>query len=183
MHTHIILWYSTFTQIYTHWPDRNAVLASRQCLLHIMTGCCKSSCGTVVHTGAVTWYDFPSDISLRYAFGKNLMMLTQKSNKKIVLNWLAFYFHRQSDDNHIMRTVKEIWSDFNWSINLVNIVMFTCSLIKSVFVIWFISYFTHCSVSTFQKNTKTKKTIVFDMSSVISILPSSCVTPTSIYLK
>ena len=30
-----ILWYSTFTQIYTHWPDRNAVLASRQCLLHI----------------------------------------------------------------------------------------------------------------------------------------------------
>ena len=35
MPTHIILWYSTFTQIYTHWPDRNAVLASRQCLLHI----------------------------------------------------------------------------------------------------------------------------------------------------
>ena len=29
------MWYSTFTQIYTHWPDRNAVLASRQCLLHI----------------------------------------------------------------------------------------------------------------------------------------------------
>jgi hypothetical protein len=25
----------------------------------------------------------------------------------------------------------------NWSINLVNILMFTCSLIKSVFVIWF----------------------------------------------
>ena len=36
MPTHIILWYSTFTQIYTHWPDRNAVLASRQCLLHII---------------------------------------------------------------------------------------------------------------------------------------------------
>ena len=35
MPTHIILRYSTFTQIYTHWPDRNAVLASRQCLLHI----------------------------------------------------------------------------------------------------------------------------------------------------
>ena len=35
MPTHIILWYSTFTQIYTHWPDRNAVLASRQSLLHI----------------------------------------------------------------------------------------------------------------------------------------------------
>ena len=31
-----ILWYSTFTQIYTHWPDRNAVLTSRQCLLHII---------------------------------------------------------------------------------------------------------------------------------------------------
>ena len=35
MPTHIILRYSTFTQIYTNWPDRNAVLASRQCLLHI----------------------------------------------------------------------------------------------------------------------------------------------------
>ena len=30
-----------------------------------MTGFCKSSCGTVVRTGAVTRYDFPSDISLR----------------------------------------------------------------------------------------------------------------------
>ena len=37
MPTHIILWYSTFTQIYTHWPNRNAVLASRQCLLHIIS--------------------------------------------------------------------------------------------------------------------------------------------------
>ena len=36
MPTHIILWYSAFTQIYTHWPDRNDVLASRQCLLHII---------------------------------------------------------------------------------------------------------------------------------------------------
>ena len=36
MPTHIMLLYSTFTQIYTHWPDRNAVLASRQCLLHII---------------------------------------------------------------------------------------------------------------------------------------------------
>ena len=35
MPTHIILWYSTFTQIYTHWTDKNVVLASRQCLLHI----------------------------------------------------------------------------------------------------------------------------------------------------
>jgi hypothetical protein len=125
-----------------------------------MTGCCKSSCGTIVHTGAVTRYDFPSDISLQYAFGKNLMMLTQNRINFFFQNWLAFYFHRQSDENHIMRTVKEIRSNFNWSINLVNIVMFTCSLIKSVFVIWFISYFTHCSISafaTFQKNTKTKK--------------------------
>jgi hypothetical protein len=119
-----------------------------------MVGCCKSSWGTIVHTGAVTRYDFPSDVSLRYACGKNLMMWTQTSNQ----NRLAFYFHWQSDENHIMRTVKEIWSDFNWSINLVNIIlMFTCSLIKSVFVILFISYFPHCSVSafaTFQKNTK-----------------------------
>ena len=28
-------------------------------------------------------------------------------------NRLAFYFHRQSDENRIMRTVKEIRSDFN----------------------------------------------------------------------
>ena len=103
---------------------------------------------------------------------------------KSLQNWLEFYFHRQSDDNHIMRTVKEIWSDFNWNINLVNILMFTCSLKKSVFVILFISYFPHRSVSafaTFQKNTKN----MFDTFSVISILPSSCVMQTylSIYLN
>jgi hypothetical protein len=108
-----------------------------------MTSCCKSSCGTVVRTGAVTQYDFSSDISLRYdshqtvdvyhshdtilirlsmfivlmirfwsdcrclsfswwffiryflaiyAFGKNLMMLTQKSNKKIVSKLVGFLF-------------------------------------------------------------------------------------------
>ena len=57
-----------------------------------MTGCCKSSSGTVVRTGAVTRYDFPSDISLRYAFGKNLMMLTRKSNKKIVSKLVGFLF-------------------------------------------------------------------------------------------
>jgi hypothetical protein len=37
----------------------------------------------------------------------------------------------------------------------VNIVIFTCSLIKSVSVIWFISILPHCSISafaTFQKN-------------------------------
>ena len=45
MPTHIMLLYSTFTQIYTHWPDRNAVLASRQCLLHIML------CTEVSHKG------------------------------------------------------------------------------------------------------------------------------------
>ena len=80
--------------------------------------------------------------------------------KKSFQNRLAFYFHRQSDENHIMRTVKEIWSDFNWNINLVNILMFTCSLKKSVFVILFISYFPDRSVSafaTFQKNTHKKK--------------------------
>jgi hypothetical protein len=104
--------------------------------------------------------------------------------KKSFQNRLAFYFHRQSDENRIMRTVKEIWSDSNWSINLVIILMCTCSLIKSVFVILFIFYFPHCSVSafaTFQKNTKNP--IIFDMSSVISILPNSCVMQTSIYLN
>jgi hypothetical protein len=44
------------------------------------------------HTGAVTRYDFPSDISLRYAFGKNLMMLTQKSNKKIISKSVGVLF-------------------------------------------------------------------------------------------
>ena len=81
---------------------------------------------------------------------------------------LAFYFHQQSDENRIVRTVNKIRSDFNWSINLVNILMYACSLIKSVFVILFISYFPHYSVSafaTFQKNVKNKK--IFDMSSVI----------------
>ena len=82
---------------------------------------------------------------------------TQKSNKKIVSKSVGVL--SQSDENPIMRTVKELRSDFNWSINLVNILMFSCSLIKSVFVILFISYFPHCSVSafaTFQKNTTTK---------------------------
>ena len=82
--------------------------------------------------------------------------------KKSFQNRLAFYFHRQSDENRIMRTVKEIRSDFNWSIDLVNILMFICSLIKSVLSFWFISYFPHCSVSAFaalQKNTK--KNIIF----------------------
>ena len=111
MHTHIILWYSTFTQIYTHWPDRNAVLASRQCLLHIMTGCCKSSCGTVVHTGAVTWYDFPSNISLRYAFVKNLMMWTRDvirsrqpakiSGNSSCQRWLLFLFKKNNERKFI----------------------------------------------------------------------------------
>ena len=44
-------------------------------------------------------------------------------------NRLVFYFHRQSDENRIMGTGKEILSNFNWRINLVNILMFICSLI------------------------------------------------------
>ena len=82
--------------------------------------------------------------------------------KQSFQNRLAFYFHRQSDENRIMRTVKEIRSDFNWSIDLVHILMFICSLIKSVLSFWFISYFPHCSVSAFatlQKNAK--KNIIF----------------------
>jgi hypothetical protein len=47
------------------------------------------------------------------------------------------YFRRH--ENPIMRTVKEIRSDFNGLINLVNIIMLSCFLIKSVFVILFIS--------------------------------------------
>ena len=97
-------------------------------------------------------------------FPCDLMMWTQKSNKKSFQNRLAFYFHRRSDENPIMRTVKEIRSDFNGLINLVNIIMFSSSLIKSVFVILFISYFPHCSVSTFvifQKNTKKTNNILY----------------------
>jgi hypothetical protein len=125
---------------------------------------------------------FPCDI-----FSTKILWCEPKIRiKKSFQNRLTFYFHRQSEENPIMRTVKEIRSDFNWSINLVNILMFTCSLIKSVFVILFISYFPDCSVSafaTFQKNTQKQNPIIFDMSSVISILPISCVTQTSIYLN
>ena len=145
-----------------------------------MAGCY----GTVVRAGAVTRYNFPSDIPCDMLSAKILWCEHKSPIKKSFQNRLAFYFHRQSDENPIMRTVKEIRSDFNWSINLVNILMFTCSLIKSVSVILFISYFPHCSVSafaTFQKNTKSP--IIFDMPSVISILPNSCMTQTSIYLN
>ena len=45
--------------------------------------------------------------------------------KKSFQNRLAFYLLRQSDENRIMRTVKEIRSDFNWSINLVNNLMYS----------------------------------------------------------
>jgi hypothetical protein len=83
--------------------------------------------------------------------------------KKSLQNRLAFYFHRQAGENRIMRTVKEIQSDFNWSINLVkdlhsrfsehfNVYMFSD---KIIFCHLFISYFPHYSVSafaTFQKN-------------------------------
>ena len=80
---------------------------------------------------------FPCDI-----LSAKILWCELKSRiKKSFQNRLAFYFHRQSDDNRIMRTVKEIWSDFDWSINLVNILIYACSLIKYVFVILFISYF------------------------------------------
>ena len=155
-----------------------------------MAGCCKRSCGTVVRTGVVTRYNFPFDISLWYAFGKNLilMMWTQKSNKKIVsisigvlfpsiVWWESYHENGKINSSLVLVTpriflfvignkqknprgheyqTKEIRSDLNWSINLVNILMYVCSLIKSVFVILCISYFPHCSVSvfaTFQKNT------------------------------
>jgi hypothetical protein len=95
--------------------------------------------------------------------------------QKSFQNWLVFYFHRHSNENRTMRTVKEIRSDLNWSTNLVNIVMCTCSLIKSVSVIWFISILPDCFISafaTFQKNKKKKpkettNNIIFDMTSVI----------------
>ena len=119
--------------------------------------------------------------SIRYflvkCFSKNLMMLTQKSNKKKSFQnwftWLAFYFHRQSDENRIMRTVKEIQSDFNWIINLVNIAMFTYSLIKSVSVILFISYLPHCSgVEIFFGQDQAQGFLNFFNPSPVSDLPS-----------
>ena len=116
------------------------------------------SCDTIFHP------IFPCD-----KLSAKILWCELKSRiKKLFQNRLAFYFHQQSDENRIVRTVIEIRSDFNWSINLVNILMYACSLIKSVFVILFISYFPHYSVSafaTFQKNVKNKK--IFDMSSVI----------------
>jgi hypothetical protein len=86
-------------------------------------------------------------------FPCDLMMWTQKSNKKSFQNRLAFYFHRQSDENSIIKTVKEIRSDFNWSINSVKILMFNCFLIKSVFChfVYFLLYplfrFGFCNIS------------------------------------
>ena len=136
------------------------------------------SCGQVRSHNMIFYPIFPCDM-----LSAKILQCEHKSwIKKSFQNRLAFYFHRQSDENPIMRTVKEIRSDFNWSINLVNILMFTSSLIKSVFVILFIFYFPYYSVSafaTFQKNTE--KSIIFDMSSVISILSNSCVMQTSIY--
>jgi hypothetical protein len=135
MPTHIILWYSTFTQIYTHWPDRNAVLASRQCLLHIII--------ELMIVFSINWILVKIDRCLRHAWARQNTYYRRhiKYYGFFCFCILFFYFHRQSDDNHITRTVKEIWSDFNWSINLVNILLYTCSLIKSVFVILFISFF------------------------------------------
>jgi hypothetical protein len=100
-------------------------------------------------------------------------------------NLLAFYFHQQSDENCIMITVKEIWSDFNWSINLVNILMYYCSLIKSVFFILFISYFPHVPFQLLQhfKRIQKKPHNIWYVFCNKLILPSSCVTQTSIYLN
>ena len=120
--------------------DFSLIIDGVQWLLN-MAGCCKSSCGTIVHTGAVTWYNFPSDISLQYSFGKNLMMWTQKSNNKIASKLVGVLFPSTVWWESYYENGKRIRSDFNWSINLVNILMFTWSLIKSVFVIFFISYF------------------------------------------
>jgi len=94
--------------------------------------------------------------------------------KKSFQNRLAFYFLRQSDENRIMRTVKEIRSDFNWSINLVNILMFTCSLIKSVLSFCLFPTFPTVPFRLLQHCKRIqKKPIIFDRSSVISILSSS----------
>ena len=106
--------------------------------------------------------------------------------KKSFQNQLALYFHRQSNENRIMRTVKEIRSDFNWSIYLENILMFTCFLIFKISFCHLV-YFRlsplfrigFCNISKEYEN----KPIIYDMSSVISILSSSCVTQTSIYLN
>jgi hypothetical protein len=135
-----------------------------------MACCWKSSCGTVMVRLHDTIFHpiFPCDM-----LSAKILWCEHKSRiEKSFQNRLAFYFHRQSDENRIMRTVKEIRSGFNWSINLVNIVMLTCSLVKSVFVILFIFYFPHCSVSAFAILQKNTKTIIFYMSSVISILLS-----------
>jgi hypothetical protein len=76
-----------------------------------MAGCCKSGCGTVVHTGAVTRYDFPSNISLRYAFVKNLMMWTRDvirsrqpakiSGNSSCQRWLLFLFKKNNERKFI----------------------------------------------------------------------------------
>jgi hypothetical protein len=147
--------------------------------------CCKSSCGTVVRSHNTIFYTiFPCDL-----LSTKILQCEHKIwIKKSFQNRLAFYFHRQSDENPIMRMVKEIRSDFNWSINLVNILMFNVHLFSDKislchFVCFLLSplfRFGFCNIS---KEYTQKNTIIFDISSVISILPSSCVTQTSIYLN
>jgi hypothetical protein len=50
-----------------------------------------------------------------------------------------FYFHQQSDENRIVRTVKEIRSDFNWSINLVNILIYSDKISFCHFIYFLLS--------------------------------------------
>lgn len=87
-----------------------------QRLLH-MAGCCKSSCGTFVCTGVVTRYNFPSDISLRYAFNTQLTyMHIQTFSNKIMnnaylqINGLIFWRDL---------TLRKTWNSFSYKKRLI----------------------------------------------------------------
>ena len=103
-----------------------------------MVGCCKGSCEPsyvqVRSHDMICHLIFPCDM-----LSAKILWCEHKSRiKKSFQNRLAFYFQRQSDENRIMGTVEEIRSDVNWSINLVNILMFICSLISFCHFIYFL---------------------------------------------
>ena len=85
----------------------------------------------------------------------------QSRGKKLFQNRSAFYFHRQSDENRIMWTVKEIRCDFNWSINLVNILMYSDKISFYHFIYFLLSPLFRFGFYNISKEYP-KKTIIFD---------------------
>jgi hypothetical protein len=77
---------STFTQIYTHWPDRNAVLASRQCLFHINW----MFPGFRVHVWFFCTRMFP-DFGIQWCFASRYSMTCYCVVLHPDIPWLCYY--------------------------------------------------------------------------------------------